>query len=37
VSGIDVPNLAGDERRPLEMEDPVDDVTDLARAADRWS
>src|SRR4029077_7460796 len=29
LSAVDVQDLAGDERRPFKVEDPVDDVADL--------
>ena len=35
LTAVDVQDLAGDERGPLEIEDPVDDVADLAQPAER--
>jgi hypothetical protein len=37
LAAVDVQGLAGDEGRPLEVEDSVDDVVDLARPAERVS
>ena len=34
LAAVDVEDLAGDERGPLEIEDPVDDVADLAEPAE---
>jgi hypothetical protein len=35
LAAVDVEGLSGDEGGPLQVEDPIDDVADLARATER--
>jgi hypothetical protein len=35
LTSVDVEDLAGDERGSLEIQDPVDDVVNLAQTAER--